>query len=589
MKGRTAVNRRIWGIALAGLLAVAGVAGAASRASADDVEQRIAEFWRRIDALRPNDYVSAGDLGQWALNVTERDPGAAITVADFRASTTAMQAAFDRAGAGVPPGTPKSSDVEDRIARFWQKVDALGPADLLAAADVGQWALNVTDRDPNKRIRLDDFRASTTDMQGGLDRARSLPRPATPTPTPGPTATQAPTATPRPTPAPVTLPAQSLVVSASDYPGYALSRDSAWRGTGWQRQFSTGGEYSYVEFYVDVYAADADMAKAVTDQGTCDIVFGDSFTPRRVSVPAVGIGTTGCIYKFAGNILPWIQYVTATRNVLIQVRGTPTSTKTDAELIALMGDLARRQIAVIDQKAPPGATLSPATPTPAATAAPTPASGAKIAFTAPARLPDATVGVEYEYSFCQPRPATRTTACGPFPATTNPTGGQPPYHFQLGSGVGFPPIGCSLLKDGHLYCERGPTPGTEGRTYTFSVCAVDLAGDQVCITVSIFVAAGTAPTPADPAAVALAITSKTCTPSSIPGLYDVIVTGTGTGPVGASFSSSAFAITTANWTSGRRRQTEPATTTWTTVSRRVNAGAAYVIYLENNTVTVTCP
>lgn len=155
-------------------------------ASADDVEHRIAQFWQRVDALAPSDLLTATDLGQWALNVIERDPGAGLTVADFRASTAAMQAAFDRAGAGILPGTPRSPDVEGRIAIFWAKVDALGPADLLSAADLGQWALNVTDRDPNKRIRVDDFRASTASMQGGFERARSLPRPATPTPTPTP-------------------------------------------------------------------------------------------------------------------------------------------------------------------------------------------------------------------------------------------------------------------------------------------------------------------------------------------------------------------------------------------------------------------
>lgn len=169
------------------------------RANADhDVEHRIAQFWQRVDALGPVDLLTAADLGQWALNVIERDPGAGLTVADFRASTAAMQAAFDRAGMGIPPGLPKSPDVEERIARFWAKVGALGPADLLSAADLGQWALNVTDRDPNKRIRVDEFRASTAGMQGGFDRARSLPRPPTPapTPTPSPVVTCAPSGTP---------------------------------------------------------------------------------------------------------------------------------------------------------------------------------------------------------------------------------------------------------------------------------------------------------------------------------------------------------------------------------------------------------
>lgn len=54
----------------------------------------------------------------------------------------------------------------------------MAPADVLPAADLGQWALNVIDRDPNKRIRVDDFGAATASMQSGFDRARpSTPRP----------------------------------------------------------------------------------------------------------------------------------------------------------------------------------------------------------------------------------------------------------------------------------------------------------------------------------------------------------------------------------------------------------------------------
>lgn len=80
------------------------------RASADhDVEHRIAQFWQRVDALGPGDYLSARDVGQWALNVIERDARTRITVADFRASAAGLQAAFDRAGpapVAAPAPTP---------------------------------------------------------------------------------------------------------------------------------------------------------------------------------------------------------------------------------------------------------------------------------------------------------------------------------------------------------------------------------------------------------------------------------------------------------------------------------------------------
>ncbi|MGH2378794.1 MAG: hypothetical protein ACRDGT_09995, partial [Candidatus Limnocylindria bacterium] len=43
-----------------------------------DVERRIAEFWKRVDAMQPGDSLSSTDLGQWALNVIERDTTARI-------------------------------------------------------------------------------------------------------------------------------------------------------------------------------------------------------------------------------------------------------------------------------------------------------------------------------------------------------------------------------------------------------------------------------------------------------------------------------------------------------------------------------
>src|SRR5207247_682856 len=62
------------------------------------IEQRVADFWARIDAAQSGDCVSAADLGQWALNVTNRNPRARTTVADFQASPALMQGAMDRAG-----------------------------------------------------------------------------------------------------------------------------------------------------------------------------------------------------------------------------------------------------------------------------------------------------------------------------------------------------------------------------------------------------------------------------------------------------------------------------------------------------------
>jgi len=185
-------NRRLVSSWLVTLVVIISVFGGTVRigAAGGNVEQRIADFWKRVDALQPGDYLSAADLGQWALNVIERNPRARTTVADFRGSTGAMQTGMDRAGLApaAPAGTPApSATVEQRIAEFWKRVDALQPTDFLSAADLGQWALNVIDRNPRARTTVADFRVSTADMQGGLDRAGLAPGVPTATPTPAPT------------------------------------------------------------------------------------------------------------------------------------------------------------------------------------------------------------------------------------------------------------------------------------------------------------------------------------------------------------------------------------------------------------------
>lgn len=136
----------------------------------EGIEQRIAELWRRIDALGPNDLLGASDLGQWGLNLIERDPRAGLIVLDFRRSTEQMQAAIDRAGRVGGPASP-SAEVERRIAEFWTRIDGMQPTARLAAADVGQWALNVSQRDPGARIIVADFRFSTSEMQSAIERA----------------------------------------------------------------------------------------------------------------------------------------------------------------------------------------------------------------------------------------------------------------------------------------------------------------------------------------------------------------------------------------------------------------------------------
>ncbi len=102
-----------------------------------------------------------------------------------------------------------------------------------------------------------------------------------------------------------------------------------------------------------------------------------------------------------------------------------------------------------------------------------------VVFNADAVL-NATVGQPFTHSFCRPNLTGNAALCGG--TATNPTGGQPPYHFQLGSGVGFPPVGLSLGLNGIL----SGTPSTAG-TSTFSVCAVDVAAKSACRTVTMTV------------------------------------------------------------------------------------------------------
>lgn len=141
-----------------------------------NIEQRIADFWKRVDALAAAALLSSDDLGQWALNVIERDATARISVAEFRASTATMQTSLDRAGLAATAIRPPAAGIEQRVADFWARVDALQPTAYLAAADLGNWAKNVIDRDSRARISVADFRTATAGMQAGIERAASAPR-----------------------------------------------------------------------------------------------------------------------------------------------------------------------------------------------------------------------------------------------------------------------------------------------------------------------------------------------------------------------------------------------------------------------------
>ena len=122
-----------------------------------------------------------------------------------------------------------------------------------------------------------------------------------------------------------------------------------------------------------------------------------------------------------------------------------------------------------------------------------------VAFDPPGVLPDAEVGAFYQYNFL------------PFAS-----GGNPPYHFQLDTFGGFPPIGLILSPDGIL----SGTPSI-ARTTTFRVCAVDLSGNNECPQVTITVEPeDTAPPPPPPPAGSTSGTWKGIWTRRVSGLCD---------------------------------------------------------------------
>lgn len=124
--------------------------------------------------------------------------------------------------------------------------------------------------------------------------------------------------------------------------------------------------------------------------------------------------------------------------------------------------LARR----VDGASPPSrGTMQAPTVTPPATA--------RLAFQG-GTLPAAETDAAYSYDFCRRADTAASGPCGG-EGTRDPTGGAPPYHFQLETAGGFPPMGLVLAPSGAL----SGTPSVAGST-RFSVCAVDTVGAQDC-------------------------------------------------------------------------------------------------------------
>lgn len=104
----------------------------------------------------------------------------------------------------------------------------------------------------------------------------------------------------------------------------------------------------------------------------------------------------------------------------------------------------------------------------------------KIVLTGLAELPEGKVGKPYNYSYCIPSPDGKMGLCGGINDTINPSGGNGPYTFFLGTANGFPPFGLTLNANGML--SGVPTAAGERK---FEVCAKDIGGNYGCVNSSL--------------------------------------------------------------------------------------------------------
>ena len=210
----------------------------------------------------------------------------------------------------------------------------------------------------------------------------------------------------------------------------------------------------------------------------------------------------------------------------------------------------------------------------------------EITFTVPDQLPEATVGVPYQFNFSM---------------ANNPTGGNPPYTFILGSGVGFPPFGLVLDVNGLL----NGTPTAAG-TREFEVCVKDLSGNQACATTSLTVVEAPSPPelPEETTEVTVTISSATCEAvrfsfGSI--MYiDVSVSGSASGPVGTYLTLPAVGIPSetpeeyscGDWGDNCQRDPgEPPVTYWTVRGSAPAGQYVSVVYVDGVSaeVILNCP
>ncbi|MBI4288280.1 MAG: Ig-like domain-containing protein [Chloroflexi bacterium] len=303
-----------------------------------------------------------------------------------------------------------------------------------------------------------------------------------PTPTPAPTVTPqatggpTPNATalpPTPTARPVTLKPQELAMTLDQFPlpGFNVTQDiSTSEGQVWRRRFTPAnpGAFGYDWLLMDIRVLDRPTSASWIKAQDCDWRSSEGTRPTgsfELTVSQMGDGVKACRYEFAdGDRI--FRYATGTRNIGVFLQTSPHSTASnvnEADAPHLLELMAERQLAIIDQIAPPGNLLSVTTGT------------GPFEFNPPAVLPAAAAGKPYSFSF------------------SDPAGGSPPYRFQYGATGGFPPFGLMLGKDGRL--AGTPQQAAAARNYVFNVCAVDSKADFVCREVSLTLNAPVTPTP----------------------------------------------------------------------------------------------
>jgi hypothetical protein len=185
--------------------------------------------------------------------------------------------------------------------------------------------------------------------------------------------TSAPLAAAMPTPLPtipgaLTLTADQVIMPVAEFPlrGYSVTTDASQApGPGWRRVFeSTSGDYLQIKLDVYVFEARTSGASRVATK-TCDLVFAPlAPVPGEVRAEVIGDAAKACNYHWEGSTPDWEEYITATRNVMVIVAGSPRRLAiSNTQAMNQMISIARQQIAIIDRVAPLISRASTSAPT----------------------------------------------------------------------------------------------------------------------------------------------------------------------------------------------------------------------------------